>query len=409
MDTTPAVRGLACRDCQRTFDAGDATHRCPECGGPLAVEYDLDAVGDDLRDALRGTVETDTGGRDAPGGRGDGIGRYADLLPLGREDLVSLGEGGTPLVDCPRLADELGVGAVYVKDEGHNPTGSVADRGLAVAVSVAAAHGADTVALPTPGSEGQAAAAYAARAGLDSQSFVPSRATFDNKAMINVHGGEMSVVGGRYDDAVAAFAEAMDDQPWYSLAPFGTPYRQEGQKTLAYELVEQLGSAPDAVVCPTGEGVGLVGAYRGTRDLIELGLVDGMPALYAAQAAGCAPIVEAYKAGADSPDPWKTPDTICGGIEIPDPAGGEQVLAALRETDGGAVAAEDSDTLESAVTVAQSEGVELGASAGVAASGAWELAQDGAFDDDDTVVLVNTLTGNAEADVLRSHLMSKGV
>jgi len=299
---------------------------------------------------------------------------------------------------------------VFVKDEGRNPTGSVADRGMAVAVSAARAHGASDVALATTGNAGQSAAAYAGRAGLASHSFVPSRATFGNKAMINVHGGDMSVVGGRYDDAADAFADAMDEEDWHSVAAFDTPYRVEGQKTLAYELAEQLDwEAPDAVVYPTGQSVGLVGLHAGATELADLGLIDDTPALYAAQAEGCAPIVEAFAEDREEHDATEVPDTICGEIEIADPAGGSLALDAIRESDGGAVATEDSDILESAVTVAQDEGIEMSPSSGAAASGAWALADDGAFGPDDTVVLVNTAAADKEADVLRSHLMSKGI
>ncbi|AQL41781.1 threonine synthase [Halorientalis sp. IM1011] len=396
MTDNPAVRDLTCRACGDSFDPAETTGTCPSCDGHLTVTYDLDAV--DF------TPETTTERRY------EGIARYAELLPFTAETLVTMDEGATPLVSCPSLADEWGVGEVYVKDEGRNPTGSVADRGMAVAVTAAAEAGADDVALPTTGIEGQAAAAYAARAGLDSHSFVPSRATFDAKAMINVHGGDMEVVGGRYGDAVEAFHETVAEEGWHSLAPFETPYRREGAKTLGYELLEQLDwEVPDAVVYPTGEGVGLVGTYAGTRDLADLGVVEDTPAMYAAQAAGCAPIVEAFENGEEDTAVWETPDTICGGVEIPDPAGGPDVLAAVRESDGGAVATEDRDVLEGAVSIAQSEGVELGATAGVAASGAARLAEQDEFGPDDTLVLVNTLTGNAEADVLRSHLMSKGI
>ncbi|WP_424019544.1 threonine synthase [Halorientalis pallida] len=396
MTRNSAVRDLTCRACGDSFDPAETTGPCPSCDGHLTVSYDLDAV--DF------TPET------ATDRRYEGIARYAELLPFTAETLVTMDEGATPLVACPDLADEWGVGEVYVKDEGRNPTGSVADRGMAVAVTAAVEAGAEDVALPTTGIEGQAAAAYAARAGLDSHSFVPSRATFDAKAMINVHGGDMEVVGGRYGDAVDSFRETVAEEGWHSLSPFGTPYRREGQKTLAYELVEQLDwAAPDAVVYPTGEGVGLVGAHAGAQELAELGIVEDTPAMYAAQADGCAPVVEAFEAGDEDTEVWERPDTICGGIEIPDPAGGADVLAAIRESDGGAVATEDREALEGAVSIAQSEGVEIGASAGVAASGAAALADRGEFGPDDTVVLVNTLPGNAEADILRNHLVSKGI
>jgi threonine synthase len=262
------------------------------------------------------------------------------------------------------------------------------------------------------GNGGQAAAAYAARAGLDSQAFVPSRVPFVNKAMVNVHGGDMSVVEGRYADARAAFEDARGTG-WHSLAPFATPYRHEGAKTLAYEIAADLGwTAPDAVVHPTGHGTGLVGLRTGGRELSEWGLVDDRPRLYAAQASGCAPIAAAWDDGtADgtgTPDPWDTPDTICGPLEIPDPAGGRYVLDALAATGGAAVATDDDAVLDGAVALAEA-GVTMGATGGAAVSGARALADSGAFEGDDVVVLVNAVTGNKEADLLRSHLMSKGI
>lgn len=394
MELSSAVRGLRCVDCTATFDPAETTHCCPDCGGHLAVEYAVDAV-DVSRESFTAR-------------RFDGIARFADLLPFPEDRLVTMDEGTTPLVECPRLADELGVGKLYVKDEGANPTASVRDRGLALAVTAAAEHGADEVALPTTGLGGHAAAAYAARAGLDSHAFVPSRATFDAKAMINVHGGEMSVVQGRFDDAVDAFADEAADA--YSVASFETPYRVEGQKTVAYEIAEQLDwQAPDAVVYPTGHGVGLVGLATGARELVDFGLLDEHSELYAAQADGCAPIVSAFAEGAASPDAWELPDTICGGLEIADPSGGARIIDALRESDGGAVATPDVDILEAAVSVAQIEGIEMGATSGAAAAGARELAGTGVLGPDDTVVLVNTVAGETEADVLRSHLMSKGI
>ncbi|WP_010612173.1 pyridoxal-phosphate dependent enzyme, partial [Halococcus hamelinensis] len=260
------------------------------------------------------------------------------------------------------------------------------------------------------GNAGQSAAAYAARAGLDSHVFVPSRASFVNKAMINVHGGDMNVVEGRFTDAAAACADAMEGEDWYSTSSFSTPYRHEGKKTMLYEIVEQLGwEVPDRVVYPTGGGVGLVGMHKGAKEFRDLGLIDGLPAMYAAQSSGCAPVVEAWERGSDRHDEWEVPDTICGGIEIPDPGASPLILDALRESDGGAVATPDDEILDSAITVAQHTGLEMGATCAAAASGAWELAEEGVFDDDDTVVLMNTATGNKEDDILRSHLMGKGL
>jgi len=392
METTAAFAGLRCTDCGTTHDA-DTTHRCPDCGGHLDATYD------DL------TVDTDALDVD---GR-EGLAGFADVLPVPADALVTAGEAGTPLLSCPGLADELGVETVYVKDEGASTTGAAFDRGMALAVTAAREHGATDVALPSMGNGGQAAAAYAARAGLDSHSFVPSRTPFVNKAMVNVHGGDMSVVGGRFADAAEAFAEAMADEEWYSVAPFASPYRHEGLKTLAYEIAGQLDwTAPDAVVHPTGHGTGVVGLQKGYEELAEAGAIDAQPSLHAAQAGGCAPYATAWAEGDAEPSAVDHPDTIVGPLEIPDPAGGSWVIDALEATDGAAVGTPDQDILEGATSLAEA-GVTMGASGGAAYSGALTLADQGAFDADDTVVLVNPTTGNKEADILRSHLMSKGI
>jgi len=397
MDTTDAFVGLECVDCGERFDAERATHRCPDCDGILDPTYDYDAV-ELTREALR----------DRPF---DSMWRYEELLPFSRETAVSMDEGATPLVGCPALADELGVEAVYVKDEGRNPTGTFKDRGQSPAVTAAVQHGATDVALASAGNAGQAASAYAGRADLDSHVFLPSRSGFTNKAMVNVHGGDMTVVGGRIGDAGEAYADAMDEhEDWYSVKTFVTPYRHEGKKTMYAEIAEQLGfEAPDHVVYPTGGGVGLVGMHKAAREFRELDLVDGETAFHAAQAEGCAPIAKAFDEGTARHEPWDVPDTICGGIEIPDPGASHLVLDAVRESGGRAVATSDDEILDAAVTVAQEEGLEMAPSCAAAASGAWALAEDDAFDDDDTVVIVNTGTGNKEADVLRSHLMGKGI
>ena len=396
METTDAFTGLRCTDCETLFDAAETPGRCPDCGGILDPEYDYDA--------LDVTPETFSG-------EGRGLWRYESLLPFPESVAVTLDEGNTPLVEAPNLAEELGVGQMYIKDEGRNPTGTFKDRGQAMAVTAAAQHDAETIALATAGNAGQAASAYAANAGMDSETFIPTRASFINKAMINVHGGEMTVVEGRIGDAGAAYDDAIADHPeWHSVKTFVTPYRHEGKKTMLYETVEQLDwELPDHVVYPTGGGVGLVGMHKAATELRELGLTDDLPAMWAAQAEGCAPIVKAFESGAEAHEPWDQPDTICGGIEIPDPGASPLILDALEESGGGAVATPDEEILEAALTVAQKEGVEMGVTCSAAASGAQKLATEDKFGEDDTVVLLNTGAGSKDADVIRSHLMSKGI
>lgn len=397
METTAAFDGLTCRSCAASFDPATATHRCPECGGILDPTYDLSQIEIDETD-----LEADPL---------DSMWRYDDLLPFPRDSAVTMAEGDTPLVECPSLAAEMDVGSVLIKDEGRNPTGTFKDRGQTVAVTAAEQAGAETVALASAGNAGQAAAAYAGRAGLAAHVYLPSRAGFTNKAMVNVHGANLTVVEGRIGDAGAEYQAELEEHPdWFSLQTFVTPYRHEGKKTMLYEIVEQMEwEVPDAIVYPTGGGVGLVGMYKAATEFDALDIIDELPAFYAAQSDGCAPILKAFEEGREQHEVWADPDTICGGIEIPDPGASPWILEALRETGGGAVATPDEDILEAGVSVAQTAGVEMGATSAAAASGAWKLAQNDEFGPEDTVVLVNTGSGNKDDDVLRSHLMRKGV
>ncbi len=374
MQTTAAVRGLSCTACDELVDPG--VERCPDCGGVLVVDFDADAV-------------------DGP----------ADSRPFPTETTVSIDEGATPLVAVPALADELGVDGVTVKDEGRNPTGSLADRKLSPAVSAAVADGAERVGTPSPGNGAQSAAAYAARAGIESKGVVPSRCPFLNKAMVNVHGGDMYVVEGRYEDAVEAFGEG--DEPITSVAP-GHPFRIAGATTLALELLADRDSAPDAVVHPTGHGETVVGLQRGFALAVDAGLADTVPRIYAAQPEACAPIATAAADGEIEPVPVEHPDTIVGPLEIPDPAAGAAAIDAIGASDGGGVAVPDKEILQAAVDGCEM-GPEVGATGGTAIAGVRALADRGAFDADDEVVLVNPVAGSKEADLLRSHLMSQGM
>ena len=399
METTDAFAGLSCVDCDETFDAEQVTHRCPNCEGILDPAYDLAGVDVTPAELDERPFES--------------MWRYAELLPFPVESAVTLGEGATPLVDCPSLAEAMGVGRVLLKDEGANPTGTFKDRGQSLAMTAARAHGASDVALNSAGNAGQAAAAYAARADLDAHVFLPSRAGFTQKAMTEVHGADLTVTDpvdgdSQIGDAGRAYATTMDAHAdWYSTKTFVTPYRHEGKKTMALELLEQLGwNPPDAVVYPTGGGVGLVGMHKAAREARELGWIDDLVPMYAAQAAGCAPVVDAYEAGAKRHEPVDDGDvdTACNGIAIPDPGASPLILDAIRESDGGAVATTDREIFDAAIEVARAEGLEVGATCAACVSGAFALADSGEFDDDDTVVLLNTGAGNKDVDALRAHL-----
>ena len=404
MTTTTAFRGLDCVDCGRRHET-DTHGRCDDCGGVLSPAYDLDSTV-----VQRGIVDA----AHAP-------------LPFPADERVRAAEGDTPAVETERLAEEMGVASLVVKDEARNPTGTVYDRGMSVAVTAARAAETEPLALAAAGNAAQSAAAYAGRTDLRSYAFVPSRTAFSNKAMVNVHGGEMRVVGGRFDDAAAA----VDDQlaaEYYSLSAFETPYRHDGAKTLAYEVIadharDRVGPfpdaaavadaaplpTPDAVVVPVGTGELLVGLDRGFSELAAADLLADEPTVVAAQPSGCAPIATAIENGSETTEPWEGPDTIVGELEIPDPVGGELAVAALRDRSGRAVTVSDDDALESAVTAAQTAVLEVGGAGGVGLGAAWELADSGVFDETSEVVVVNPDAGVKTPDVLRSHLMGKGI
>ena len=407
MEPTGAVQGLRCPDCETIYPL-DVDQGCPTCDTACTVAYDYDAVD---TATLFGPAATDgvtpsTGSQSARGHWG-----YDALLPFSAGEAVTAGEGETPLVAADRLAEELNVGSVYIKDESRNPTGTIYDRGMSVAATAIATRDSpaavEPVALATTGNSGQSAAAYLGRLGVRSYAFTPSRSAFSNKAMINVHDGEMQVVGGRYADALDAVDEQLAGD-YYSLQEFTTPYRQEGAKTLAFELYADLGAVPDTVFVPTSTGEVVVGVAAGFEELVTLGVVDETPTLVAVQPTGCAPIATAVDSGASEPEPWAVPDTIVGELEVPAPAGGPQAVAALERLDGAAVSVDDDVILESAVAVASNEIIEMGAAGGAAPAGAWRYADDGGFDGDETVVLLNTESGTKTPDILRSHLMGPG-
>ncbi len=393
---SPEYLGVQCPVCGDTDEASLEPASCPNCGGLMEPQVDL--LGLSLS---RGELT------DRPF---DSMWRYAELFPLAPEAAVTMGEGCTPLVPCPHLANEFGVGMVYLKLESDNPTGTFKDRGQSLAMTAARGSGADTISLASAGNAGQSAAAYAGRAGLEAKVFLPSRAGFTQKAMVNVHGGDLTVVEGQLSDAGAAHAEALaEHEEWYSVATSDMPFRREGKKTMYYETVEQLGwNAPDHIVYPTGGGVGLLGMAKAVEELERLEWLSDEPSFYAAQSSGCQPVVDAFESGAETVGEGNQADTICGGIAVSAPSAGRRLLQVLRESDGDAVATSDDAILDAALDVAREEGLEIAPTSAAAVSGARKLADNDTFGANDDVVIVATGSGLKDADVLRSHLMSKG-
>jgi threonine synthase len=324
--------------------------------------------------------------------------RYAPVLPLrDGEAPVTLGEGMTPLLDAPALAEALGVRRVWVKDEAVNPTASFKARGLSAAVTRARALGVPGVVVPTAGNAGAALAAYAAAAGLPGRVYAPATTPAPILATIRALGAELVLVDGHIGDAGRQARAFAAESGWFDVSTLREPYRAEGNRTLGLELAEQLGwRLPDAVVYPTGGGEGVVGMWKAFGEMRRWGWLDAdarLPRMVIAQASGCAPLVRAFDAGADHAEPWQDPTTHASGLRVPGPLGDRLVLRALRETDGLA-AAVDEDTIRAGTAeLARATGVDAAPEGGCALAVTRLLVQAGRLARDAEVVIYNTGSG----------------
>jgi threonine synthase len=334
--------------------------------------------------------------RSALTGRAFDMWRYREWLPLTpQEQPVTLGEGATPLVPIGRLGARDGFDDLWIKDESLNPTGSFKARGLAAAVTRATLAGARRFVVPTAGNAGVALAAYAARAGVTARVYAPHGTPATILAQIKAFGAELEQLAGHIGDcgraarAYAAATGAVD------VSTLREPYRIEGKKTLGLELAEQLGwTLPHAVVYPTGGGTGLIGMWKAFQELRAAGWTTSpRPRLYSVQASGCAPVVQAFQAGADRCQPWPDPVTAAAGLRVPAPLGDRLMLRALRETDGGAVAVSEDGLAAAARDLQTLEGIDAAPEGGAALAGARALLASGALRPGERVVVFNTGAG----------------
>lgn len=322
--------------------------------------------------------------------------RYREWLPLEPEQQpVSLGEGGTPLLDAQRLAKRHGFGRLLVKDESVNPTGSFKARGLAAAVTRASAAGARRFVVPTAGNAGVALAAYAARAGVAARIYAPETTPPTILSQIRSYGAELQLVPGHIGDSGKAARAYAAEHGAVDVSTLREPYRIEGKKTLGLELAEQLDwHLPEAIVYPTGGGTGLIGMWKAFGELRRAGWIDGsLPRLYSVQAAGCAPVIRALETGADRCAPWPDPRTVAAGLRVPGPLGDRLMLTALRESGGGGIAVSDEALTAGASELQVDEGIDAAPEGGATLAAARGLLATGAIRPDETVVLFNTGAG----------------
>ncbi len=380
--TLPGATHLECTLTGEHFESERLIGLSP-AGKPLFARYDLEAIRERFRPSdLRG--------------RGADLWRYEDVLPVRDPTFqVRLGEGWTPLVDAPRLADRLGLDRVWIKNEALNPTGSFKDRGLALAVSRAWELGARELALPSAGNAGSAAAAYGAAAGLPVHVVVPGDTPAPILSEMMALGADVQLLDGLITDCGRVVREGVERWGWWDLSTLKEPYRVEGKKTMAYEIFEQLGGRlPDAVVYPTGGGTGLIGMWKAFEEMEALGWIDGRrPKMFSVQAAGCAPVVRAWESGADSAEPWRDAATYASGLRVPAAVGDFLMLRALRESGGGAVAVPDAEMERWVRAIGRDTGIFAAPEGGAVAAAVPILEERGLLDSGDETVLFNTGSG----------------
>ena len=374
---------LECGMCGAAYGDTETPWRTsPCCEKPLLARYELAP----LRGRFTPAALT---------GRPPTMWRYAEVLPV-RDPMnrVSLGEGFTPLLDAPRLAEALGLDRVWVKDEGQNPTGSFKARGLSMAVSRAKEVGMEAVALPSAGNAGSAASAYAAAADMPAHVAVPKDTPRPILEEIRALGADLQLVDGLITDAGKIIARGAEEHGWFDVSTLKEPYRVEGKKTMGYELFEQLGRLPDVIVYPTGGGTGLVGMWKAFEELEELGWIGSeRPRMVSVQSTGCAPIVRAWEAGAESAEPWVDAETYASGLRVPSAIGDFLILAAIRASGGAAVAVPDQAMAEWVDTIGATTGVFATPEGGATAAAIPVLLEKGLIRADEETVLFNTGSG----------------
>ncbi|MBB3104778.1 threonine synthase [Azomonas macrocytogenes] len=382
---------LYCPKTGERYPAG-RVQQLSQVGAPLLVAYDLQALKETWKPA-------DLVGREAS------LWRYHELLPVrDPANVVTLGEGFTPLLPTPRVGQDMGIRDLWMKDEGIIPTGSFKARGAAVGVSRALELGVSRLAMPTNGNAGAAWALYAARAGIEATIVMPQDAPLITRNEVYACGARLFLVDGLISDAGKQVAQAVAEEGLFDASTLKEPYRIEGKKTMGLEIAEQFGwRLPDVILYPTGGGVGLIGIHKAFKELRELGWIAAgrpLPRLVAVQASGCAPIVKAWEARAKESEFWPDSQTVAFGINVPKPLGDFLVLEALYESEGCALAIEDAELLKEQRRVAELEGAFVCPEGAAVFAAARRLRENGWIKDNERVVALNTGAGIKYPDTL---------
>jgi threonine synthase len=383
------VSHLSCFRCGKEHEARRLQTVCTACSKPLQVHYDLERAARTLT-------------RESLAARPRNLWRWREVLPVEDDaNVVTLGEGGTPLLRTRRL----GLANTFIKDEAQNPTASFKARGMAVAVSMAKELGAKKLAAPSAGNAGSALAAYAARAGLEAHLFMPRDVPSLNRLECEVAGARVTLVDGLITDCGRIVAERKEREGWFDLSTLKEPYRIEGKKTMGYELAEQLGwRLPDVIVYPTGGGTGLVGMWKAFDEMEALGWIGSdRPRMVSVQAEGCAPIVQAFATGAASAEEVKGARTVAAGLRVPRAIGDFVMLDILRKSRGTAVSVPDEALVAGARDLAALEGVFACPEGGATLAALRALLDRAEIGRDELVVLFNTGSGLKYAEAFGAY------
>lgn len=374
---------LTCTACGTDHDHTRIQNLCTKCSKPLYPQYDLAAASRTLtKESLRTRVKS--------------LWRYREVLPVRDEaNIVTLGEGWTPLLHAPRLGAKHGMKRLYIKDEAQNPTASFKARGMTAAVTMAKELGVKKVAAPSAGNAAGALAAYAARAGLEAYLFMPVDTPKACIIECREMGAHVTLIKGLITDCGAEVARRKEAEGWFDVSTLKEPYRVEGKKTLGYELAEQLNwTLPDAILYPTGGGTGLVGMWKAFDEMEKMGLIGSKrPRMYSVQAAGCQPIVRAYKAGEKFAAEHLGAATRASGLRVPKAVGDFIMLDLIRKSGGDAIAISDEEMIACTREVGSSEGVFTAPEGGACYAALKHLLAAKTIQPEETVVVFNTGSG----------------
>jgi len=378
---------LECIGCGKEYSPEKVIYTCTICDDLLSVEYHYAQIPPNLEKQWKN--------------RPISVWKYRELLPITDEKKsVTMGEGGTNLHPCQKLANILGLKELYVKNEGENPTGSFKDRGMTVGVTKALELKMKRVACASTGNTSASLAAYAAKAGIKCTILIPSgKVAFGKLAQAIAHGADVIQIRGNFDDALRIIRELCNAHPVYLLNSVN-PYRIEGQKTIAFEIRDQLGYVPDKVILPVGNAGNISAIWKGFTELHQLDMIDSLPQMIGIQAEGAAPIAKAVKTGIDIVEPWTKPETLATAIRIGAPVNWKKAVKAIRDSKGLAETVSDQEIIEAQKLLASREGIFVEPASAASIAGLKKLVLSGKIETDEKVVCITTGHGLKDPEII---------